>query len=125
MAQHNDTGRWGEQLAREKLAAAGYAIVDHNVHFGMNEIDFIAMKGDRIIFVEVKTRTSDFTDPADAIDSRKVARLCRVANAYVNAYNIPHEVQIDVITICGSPGSTIPPKVEHYEDAFRPPLRTR
>lgn len=120
MAIHNDIGNWGESIACEMLIKDGYAIVGTNVAVGKNEIDIIAIKNDKIVFVEVKTRTTEFDDPTSAIDSNKIRRLCRAADAYVRANRIPHEVQFDVIVIVGNPGKS--PKVTHYPDAFRAPL---
>jgi putative endonuclease len=122
MAEHNDTGSWGEMVAREYLITKGYAIVDSNFRSGHNEIDIIATKGGRIAFVEVKTRHSDFSDPLDAIDRRKMARLASAANSFLRNYGIPHAPQFDVITVVGTKDDY---KLTHYEDAFRPPLRTR
>lgn len=123
MATHNILGSWGERLAREHLLRQGYTIVDSNVKIGHNEIDFIATFRNRIIFVEVKTRSDDFADPLDAIDSKKIIRLCRAADAYIQAYSIPHDPQFDVIIIIGNPLATdTTPKITHIPDAFRPPL---
>lgn len=123
MARHNELGKWGEQLAVDLLVTKGYAIVERNWRSGNMEIDIIAMKGSRIVFVEVKTRSSDFVDPADAVDRRRVMRMVRAANSYVRAGNIPHEVQFDVILIVGVPEGDAP-RIEHIEDAFVAPLRT-
>ena len=122
MALHNDTGHWGEDIACEKLIVEGYAICERNFRIGHYEIDIIAMKGNRIVFVEVKTRSSREFDPLDAIDNKKILRITRAANAYINAYNIPHEAQFDIIAISGTPDSYI---VEHIPDAFYAPLTTR
>ena len=124
MARHNELGKWGEQLAVDLLVTKGYAIVERNWRAGNLEVDIVAMKDNRIVFVEVKTRSSEFVDPLDAIDRRRVSRIVRAANSYVKAYNIPHEVQFDVIIIIGTPGSGNMPQVEHIPDAFLPPLRT-
>lgn len=122
MAQHNETGRWGEELACEKLITKGYTISQRNMRIGHYELDIIAFKGNRIIFIEVKTRTNPNNDPLDAIDNKKIARMARAANAYVIAYNIPHEVQFDIITITGTPDNYT---LEHIPDAFTPPLTSR
>ena len=119
MAQHNATGQWGEELACEKLITEGYAITERNFRIGHYELDIIAMKGSRIVFVEVKTRSNPNSDPLDAIDNKKILRLVRAANAYVIAYDIPHEVQFDIISICGSPDNYT---LEHIPDAFTAPL---
>lgn len=122
MAQHNDIGHWGEELACEKLITLGCAICERNFRIGHYELDIIAMKGNRIIFVEVKTRTNPNSDPLDAIDNKKISRMVKAANAYIVAYNIPHEAQFDIITICGTPNNYT---IEHFPDAFTPPLTSR
>lgn len=119
MALHNEIGQWGEKVAREHLVAQGYALMESNMHLGHKEIDIIALKGSRIVFVEVKTRSTAFADPTDAIDTRKIKRLARAADAFMQAFNIRHSPQFDVITIVGSPHSF---ELHHYPDAFLPPL---
>lgn len=123
MAFHNQVGNWGEQIARDYLVSRGYAIVAQNERIGNIEIDIIAMKDDRIIFVEVKTRSTHFVDPLEAIDQRKMARLAKAADLYVRSMEIPHDPQIDLIAVIGAkdaPRDTI--TVEHIPDAFLPPL---
>lgn len=123
MARHNDIGKWGERIAVELLVSKGYAICEINWRKDNFETDIIAMKGDRIVFVEVKTRTSDIVDPLIAIDRRKINKMIRSANCYIQTYHIPHEYQFDIILIIGSPESSTPPKIEHISDAFLPPPR--
>ena len=121
MATHNDTGKWGEILAADYLAAQGYAIADTNWHSGHYEIDIVAYKGNRIIFVEVKTRSNPTDDPIEAVDRRKAMRLIRAAQVYVDAYDIDHEIQFDLIAINGTPTDYT---IEHLPDAIQSPLRT-
>lgn len=124
MARHNELGKWGEQIAVDLLVTKGYAIVERNWRAGNLELDIIAMRGSRIVFVEVKTRSTDFVDPAAAVDRRRIMRMVRAANSYIRANNIPHEAQFDIILIVGSPDLPQPPHIEHIPDAFFPPLRT-
>ena len=124
MAHHNDLGKWGEQLAVDLLVTKGYAIVRRNWRLGDMEIDVIAMKDDRIVFAEVKTRSTHFADPALAVDRRRVSRMVRAADAYVRAFDIHHDVQFDIILVVGDPDAATPPEIEHIPDAFLPPLRT-
>ena len=121
MAQHNETGYWGEQIAVDTLVRQGYAIVERNWHSGHYELDIIAMKGDRLVFVEVKTRADGDYDPFSAIDRRKIKRLVAAARSFMALKDYEHEMQFDVIIIVGSPGCY---KVEHIPDAFMPPLKT-
>ncbi|MDE6093431.1 MAG: YraN family protein, partial [Muribaculaceae bacterium] len=60
MAQHNETGSRGEDMAVSYLVAHGYDIVDRNWRMNHLELDIVASKGSRLFFVEVKTRTSTF-----------------------------------------------------------------
>ncbi len=120
MAKHNITGSWGEKLAREALIVKGYAITECNHRVGNYEIDIIAMKGNRIIFVEVKTRSNGYVDPLEAIDRKKMQHMARAADAYIRNNSIRHEAQFDVITIVGTPDQYT---LEHIPDAFMPPLK--
>ncbi|MBD5213241.1 MAG: YraN family protein [Bacteroidales bacterium] len=122
MARHNRLGQWGENIATEHLIREGYAIVERNWRMEHFEIDIIATKGPRIIFVEVKTRTSADYDPLEAVDTRKKTRMIASANAYILSRNLPHEVQYDIITIVGEPNDYT---LEHIPDAFWPSVRTR
>lgn len=121
MAKHNDIGTWGEDIACETLIAKGYAITGRNCRIGNYEIDIIAMKGNRIIFVEVKTRSIAYTDPLDAVDAKKISRICHAADAYIRANGISHEAQFDIITVIGTAENHT---VEHIPDAFMPSLKT-
>ena len=87
---------------------------------GGREIDIIVTKGTRIVFVEVKTRSTDFTDPLDAVDRKKIRRMVRAADIMLSALNVRYEPQFDIITIVGTPesGHTL----THYKDAFMAPL---
>ena len=121
MARHNDLGKWGEDLACEKLVSEGYAIVERNWRSGHNEIDIIASRGSRIIFAEVKTRSEADIDPLEAIDDGKISRLARAAHSYIVSHDVVLEPQFDVFGISGIPGDY---KLEHIPDAFFPPLKT-
>lgn len=122
MAQHNSLGRWGENVAAEYLTVRGYAIVRRNWRMGHLEIDIIATRGARIIFVEVKTRSTGDYDPVEAVDMRKRNRMIASADAYIRMYDIPYEVQYDIVTVIGDPGNHT---VEHIPDAFLPGVRAR
>lgn len=122
MADHNELGRWGEEVARDYLLTQGYAIGGENIRIAGVEIDFIAMRDDAICFVEVKTRATDFTDPADAIDNRKRSRLVRAADTYINSYDIPLEPRFDLVLVIGNPMNYT---IEHIPDAFLPTLNNR
>lgn len=117
MADHNDVGKWGEKVARDYFVANGYAILGENIRIGRVEIDLIVVKESSICFVEVKTRTTDFKDPAETIDRNKRQRMTRAADSYLRAYGIPHEPQFDVVLVIGYPAKYT---LEHIPDAFYP-----
>lgn len=123
MAKHNELGKLGELMAREYLVQKGYILRDMNWRCGKLEIDIVAEKNNRIIFVEVKTRSSDYiSQPTDAINRNKMMYLVRAARAYIKANQLPHEIQFDIITLVGNDASNM--KLTHIEDAFFAPLRT-
>ena len=124
MAEHNDLGKWGEQLARDLLIAKGYGIIETNWRSCNLELDIIAQKGCRVVFIEVKTRSDDYVDPLQAIDRKRINHLVRAARSYIEAYDLKLEYQFDIITVVGHPASNEKPKIEHIEDAFLPPLRS-
>ena len=121
MAQHNAVGKWGEDIACDALLVEGATIRERNWRCGHYEIDIVATKGDELIFAEVKTRSSDFGDPLDAVDSRKISRMVRAAEAYLRSTDIEGiACRFDLFGITGTPGDYT---VEHIPDAFYPPLR--
>lgn len=72
MAQHNELGKLGEELAADFLVKKGYKIRAKNWRYLKAEVDIIAEKENTIVAVEVKTRTSDyFGDPQDFITKKK------------------------------------------------------
>ncbi len=115
-----DVGSWGEQQARDYLAKKGYCILETNWHDSHREIDIIASQGDEIVIVEVKTRTSTFLKPADAVNKQKQKLLIAAANYYVRKNNIDKNVRFDIISIVAVNGEIT---IEHIENAFYPLLR--
>jgi putative endonuclease len=119
MAQHNDLGRYGENLAKAHLEAAGYEVLDVNWRHGKAEIDLIAYKDKVIIFVEVKTRSGNgFGEPEDFVDIRKQRLLSGAADEYIYLKDHQGEVRFDIIAILFKNETNY--KLNHIEDAFWP-----
>ena len=115
MAEHNDLGRKGEELAKQHLEAAGYEILDENWRFGKAEVDIIAYLDKTIIFVEVKTRTGNaFGEPEDFVDSAKQALLVSAADEFIELMDFDGEARFDIIAISNE-GKKF--KIEHLVDA--------
>lgn len=118
MADHNLLGEKGENLAVHLLRQKGYTILGLNWRSGRNEVDIIASIGDTIVFVEVKTRSTDyFGDPALAVSKAKQQRTILAANAYLDEHDVQMEARFDVISIVADGRSA---RLQHFEDAFYP-----
>ena len=115
--KHNQRiGKWGEETAAAYLIERGYEIISRNARTPYGEIDIIAKQGDSLIFVEVKTRTSNTMGlPEESITPRKRQHIISAAEHYAAEHEIDHW-QIDVISIEGKPGST--PKITYFENAI-------
>ncbi len=116
MAQHNELGNKGEQLAVDYILQQGYAIVERNYRFDKAEVDIIAKKEDILAIIEVKTRsTSDFGNPQDFVKPKQIQRLVKAVDEYVNVNDLDVEVRFDIIAITKE-GKGF--NIEHLENAF-------
>lgn len=116
MAQHNELGKKGEQIAIDYLVKNGYQIREKNWRFLKAEVDIIAQKENTLVAVEVKTRTSDyFGDPQDFITKKKIQLLVLAMNEYVVSKNLDVEVRFDIIAILLNKKKI---SIEHIDDAF-------
>lgn len=118
MAEHNLLGSKGEMLAMRYLQEQGYAIRELNWRSGHKELDIVAQERDVLVFVEVKTRTTDYYgDAADAVTPAKMKNLIVAAEAYIKSKKIDADVRFDIITVVGSGDDC---KIEHIPNAFYP-----
>lgn len=110
-------GKKGEDIAADYLVRHGYTIVERNFRKRYGDIDIIAQKGDVLVFVEVKTRTSDlYGRGEEAISRVKIHHLTRSAQYYKHVKNLKDTpMQIDLISIyLDYDGETN--KINHYEN---------
>jgi len=119
-----DLGRRGEDLAHAYLRRHKYIIVARNYRPSTGshgEIDLIARDGPQLVFVEVKTRSSDATSfPERAVDDDKQRYVIRTARDYSRRANVDwSEVRFDVIAITG----VKKPVIHHLKDAFSDAMR--
>lgn len=116
MADHNELGKLGEELAVEFLRKNGYEILETNWTFQKAEIDIIAQKENTLAIIEVKTRSSlDFGLPQDFVKPKKIQLLVKAVNEYVVSNNLDVEVRFDIIAIHKESKSFA---IEHLIDAF-------
>jgi putative endonuclease len=122
MAEHNELGQQGEKIALSFLQEKGYRVLHVNWRHRRTEIDIIAMDGEIIVFVEVKTRhTSAFGEPENAVDFKKQRKLIHAANAYVLKHGIENDARFDVVSIINDHNV---PLINHFMDAFYPTVQS-
>ena len=124
MAEHNDLGKYGEELAAQYLQGRGYTIIARDWRFGRckKDIDIIARSPDQatVVFVEVKTRRPNELVPAmKAIDRKKIYNISQTANHFVKMFRVTERLQYDAIIIHVEK-FTNRYKIEHIERAFNP-----
>jgi len=116
MAQHNELGKKGEQLAVDFLIENSYDIVERNYRFDKAEVDIIAKKDDILAIVEVKTRSSlDFGNPQDFVKPKQIKNLVKAVDEYVTENDLDVEVRFDIIAIVKENKTY---NIEHLENAF-------
>lgn len=116
MADHNDLGKLGEEMAVEFLQKNGYKILETNWTFQKAEVDIIAKKENTLAIIEVKTRSSlDFGLPQDFVKPKKIQLLVKAVNEYVISNNLDVEVRFDIIAVHKEGKSFA---IEHLIDAF-------
>ena len=108
----------GENLACDALARQGYAILARRYRTRVGEIDIVAQDGETLVFVEVKTRTSeDFGVPAEAVTWRKRRRIVTMARWYLAEHSLHGCLcRFDVVTVLCRRG--LLPAVEVVKNAF-------
>ena len=100
MAEHNDLGKLGEELAVDFLEKNGYEILETNWVFDKAEIDIIAQKDNILAVVEVKTRSSiEFGLPQDFVKPKKIQLLVKAINEYVTQNDLDVEVRFHIVAI--------------------------
>ena len=116
MAEHNELGKFGEELAVEFLQQNGYDILETNWTFQKAEIDIIAQKDSTVAVIEVKTRSSiTFGLPQDFVKPKKIQLLVKAVNEYIVSNDLDVDVRFDIIAIYKEDNTY---KIEHFEDAF-------
>ena len=109
-------GQAGEDRAARFLMTQGYRIIERNYRTRSGEIDLIALHDGAVVFIEVKTRTSDaFGAPELAVNPQKQQRMVKAALGYIK-YKKLHQVpcRFDVVAITAAAEK----EVELIKNAF-------
>jgi len=118
---NKNLGTIGEMEAYEYLVKLGYTILEKNWRYHKAEIDLIAKLKDTLVFVEVKTRTSDRHGKPEWMVSRKQQKeISYAAKAYMRKVNHEWLVRFDVIGILANQKSNVL-RLTHLKDAYFDP----
>lgn len=99
-----ELGRSAESRVEALYLARGFELVARNVRVGRLEIDLILRRGFLHVVCEVKHRaTTDFGDPASAVDRAKQERVRRAAARWLEERAVVGTVRFDVATVVGDP----------------------
>ena len=110
-------GNKGEDVAAKFLKRNGYRIIARNYKTPLGEIDIIAKDGNTIVFIEVKTRTSNaFGYPFESVTRKKKDKLKKLALLYLKKNAHESSARFDVISI--SSDKDMKMEIEHIKDAF-------
>ncbi len=113
---NRETGTYHESIAIEYLKDKGYKIIDRNVLNKCGEIDIICLSDkNELVFTEVKFRSSSKAgDPLEAVDARKIRKICKASAAYLRLHKEFSDLQVryDVIGIYENE------EIKHIENAF-------
>ncbi|MCA0754019.1 YraN family protein [Paenibacillus sp. N4] len=115
------TGKIGEDAACRYLEQAGYTVEERNWRCRSGEIDLIAYRDDRLIFVEVRTRRAGgrFGTAAESVNRRKQQQVRETALVYLRSTGkagVP--VRFDVVAVQLSAAGDTVLECRHYEHAF-------
>jgi putative endonuclease len=105
-------------LAAQFLSSLGYRIVQHGYRQRLGEIDLIALDGQCLVFVEVKTwRESIDLDPSAAVTPDKQDKITRAALRYLKQRRLlDARCRFDVVSIVWQ--GTDQPSIRHFKSAF-------
>lgn len=111
----------GEGVAARHLKRHGYRLIARDYRCDLGQIDLIAARGATIVFVEVKTRSSeddpfDGTNPVRADQQAQIIRAAKYFLRHPAAEGRPARFDVVMVSV-GGDGAT---HVEHVEDAWRP-----
>ncbi|HXV27529.1 MAG TPA: YraN family protein [bacterium] len=111
-------GQRGEMIGWSYLLKKGYRILEKNYRCPLGEIDVIAMKGRRVVFIEIKTRShARFGRPEEAVHAAKQKKLIQLALWYMKQKKMEETpCAFDVLAITLKDHED--PEIHLLEDAF-------
>ena len=118
LPRHLRRGELGERAARTHLRRLGLKLLMANFRSRRGEIDLVFRDEDCLVFVEVKTRSSeDWTRPAAAVNARKRRLLSQTALDYLRRLrNPPVKIRFDIVEVLLQAGEVR--EVRHLPNTF-------
>jgi putative endonuclease len=116
--EHLRRGKLGERAAKKYLQQAGLKYLAANFRSERGEMDLIFRDADCLVFVEVKTRSSeDWTRPAAAVNARKRRLLSQTALDYLRRLRNPEvKIRFDIVEVLLAEG--VVREVRHLPNTF-------
>ena len=119
MKQFNlQTGKMGEEIAKEFLEKKGYNIIEQNYKTKYGEIDLVGQLGKELVIVEVRTKIGeDFGSPEDSLTKNKLRKIWLNALSYTSKKQWNGSYRVDAVCIVLSRAKhNVPERIEHYEN---------
>ena len=113
-----EIGVLGEEVARSFLSNNGFEILETNYRCREGEVDIVALSGNELVFVEVRTKTSTgYGSPEESVTCKKMKALRSVAEHYIqNHTGLPEDYRIDFIGVRMAGNGRLN-RIEHIENA--------
>lgn len=117
-SEHLRLGRLGEKAAKRHLLKKGLKFLTANFKTQRGEIDLILRDNDCLVFVEVKTRSSDqWSRPAAAVNAGKKRRLSKVAMEYLKQLDDRRvKFRFDIVEVLWGDGQAR--EIRHLPNSF-------
>jgi len=113
-----ETGKKGEEQAIAYLRGIGCTILHTNWRYKNLEIDIIALDGDFLAIIEVKTRkNADFGEPETFVNRAKQKKIIRATHEFIKQYEMEQEVRFDIIAVNNQTG-----QIQHLKRAYYPDM---
>ncbi|MFN8298644.1 MAG: YraN family protein [Chitinophagales bacterium] len=117
MARHNETGKFGEEVALAHLLSKGHVLLCKNFRFKRAEVDLVTQCGRFIVFTEVKTRTNlNYGQPEEFVSKAKRKLMHQAAESYLfDNSKTETPVRFDIVSVTVTSAGH---EIYHIEDAF-------
>ena len=116
--EHLRRGELGERAAKKHLQRAGLKFLAANFRSARGEIDLVFRDGDCLVFIEVKTRSSEgWSRPAAAVNARKRRLLSQTALDYLRLLKNPEvKIRFDIVEVLLADGNVR--EIRHLPNTF-------